>query len=275
MSVLSLSMLHKPYAFLRRDFLGEISYRLSFVSQVAGVFFSVVMFYYISRLFGSSANPYLSAYGGEYFPFVLIGIAFYRYLNVALSIFAVTIREGQVTGTLEAMFTTPTRPITLLIYSSLWSFIYATFEVAVYLFFGVVFFGFQIGQANLLSVLVVLFITILAFSSFGILSAGFVLFYKRGDPIAFVFGSLSAFLGGVYFPVAILPKFLQFGSNLLPLTYSLRSLRQAILMGAPVTKLGYDLAVLALFAAVGIPLSLIFFNTALSRAKDEGSLAQF
>ena len=145
----------------------------------------------------------------------------------------------------------------------------------VYLFFGVAFFGLQIAQANLLSVFVVLFITVLAFSSFGILSAAFVLVHKRGDPFSFVFGSLSAFLGGVYYPVTILPKFLQFSSDLLPLTYSLRALRHAILLGEPVTRLGYDLSVLTLFAAAGIPLSLIFFNRALSRAKDEGSLSQF
>ncbi|MEK6775921.1 MAG: ABC transporter permease [bacterium] len=275
MSVLSLSMVHKPMAFLRRDFLGEISYRLSFVSQIAGVFFSVVMFYYISRLFGESASRSLSAYGGEYFPFVLIGIAFYRYMGVALSIFSSTIREGQMTGTLETMLTMPTRPILLLIYSSLWSFIYATFEVAVYLFFGVVFFGLRIGQANLFSVFVVLLTTILAFSSFGILSAAFVLIYKRGDPVSFIFGTLSALLGGVYYPVTILPEFLQRGSDFIPLTYSLRAMRHAILLGEPVTKLGPDIAVLILYAAVGIPMSLFLFNRALSRAKEQGSLAQF
>ena len=275
MNALSLPRFGKPAAFLRRDFITEISYRFSFLSQIAGIFFSVIMFYFIADLFGASASPYLSAYGGEYFPFVLIGIAFYRYLNVALSTFSNTIREGQVTGILEAMLVTPTKPAAILIYSSLWKYMHATFEVLVYFFFGVVFFGFRIGQANFLSLIVVLALTLLAFSSFGILSAAFVLVFKRGDPIFFLFGTVSALLGGVYYPITVLPGALQLGSTLLPLTYSLRAMRLAILQGTPLTGLVPELSVLALFSIIGIPLSLICFHRAIRRAKELGTLAQF
>lgn len=275
MTAYAMSHAYKISAFLRRDFKTEASYRLSFLSQIAGILFSVVMFYFIALLFGESASPYLSAYGGDYFPFVLIGIAFYRYLSVALSTFSNTLREGQMTGTLEAMLVTPTRPTSVLIYSSLWKYLYATFEVLIYLLLGVAFFGFQVGQANLVSVLVVLVLTIISFSSFGILSASFILVFKRGDPIAFVFGTLSALLGGVYYPVTVLPGFLQAGSALLPLTYSLRAMRHAILQGTPVTGLGMDLTVLVLFCLIGIPLSLVLFNAALRRAKEEGTLSQY
>jgi len=271
----TLSWTSKPFAFLRRDFKTEVSYRLSFLSQFAGIFFSVVMFYFIAVLFGEAASPYLTAYGGDYFPFVLIGIAFYRYLGVALSSFSSTLREGQVTGTLETMLVTPTRPLSILVYSSQWSFLHATYEVLLYLILGVVFFGFRIGQANVVSGLVILILTILSFSSFGILSAAFVLVYKRGDPISFFFGPLSALLGGVYYPVTVLPEILQKGSACLPLTYSLRAMRHAILQGASLAELGMDITALALFALVGIPLSLIVFSKALRRAKEDGTLLQY
>jgi ABC-2 type transport system permease protein len=275
MNASALLLLHKPFAFLRRDFISEFSYRLSFLSQIAGILFSVIMFYFIAYLFGESANTHLSAYGGEYFPFVLIGIAFYRYMNVALITFSQTIREGQMTGTLEAMLVTPTKPDRILIYSSLWKYLKATFEVLVYLFFGAVFFGFQLGQANLVSTLLILVLTISAFSVFGILSAAFVLVFKRGDPVFFVFGTVSALLGGVYYPVTVLPKFLQAGSALIPLTYSLRAMRHAILQGASIGALAPELLTLTLFSAVGLPLSLILFQRALCRAREEGTLSQY
>lgn len=275
MSVCAASRTYKALGFMRRDFKTEVGYRLSFVSQILGIFFSVVMFYFISVLFGEAASPHLSAYGGGYFPFVLIGIAFYRYLSVSLSTFSNTIREGQVTGTLEAMLVTPTRPLALLLYSSFWDYLRATCEVLTYLVLGVAFFGLGIGRADVISVLVVLLLTILSFSSFGIVSAAFVLVYKRGDPVPFVFGTLSALLGGVYCPVTVLPGFMQAGSALVPLTYSLRAMRHALLQGTPVTQLGTDLAVLAFFSLIGIPLGLLLFDWALRRAKKEGTLAQY
>ena len=85
----------KMAAFIKRDFSTNISYRLSFFFQFSGIFFSVVTFYFIAKLFGKAATPYLESYGGDYFSFVLIGIAFSDYLGVGLSSFAGTIREGQ------------------------------------------------------------------------------------------------------------------------------------------------------------------------------------
>jgi ABC-2 type transport system permease protein len=275
MTLLSSSLVYKPFAFLKRDTIEETSYRLSFLYRFVGILFSAIMFYFIARLLGTSASPYLSEYGGEYFPFVLIGIAFYRYLGVSLSTFAGTIRDGQVTGTLESMLVTPTRITSVLVYSSLWGYLYATYEVLLYLLLGVILFGVHMGAANLFSVLVVLVLTILSFSSFGILSAAFVLVYKRGDPINYLFGTLSSLLGGVYYPISVLPGFLQSCSALLPVTYALRAMRHALLQGMSVGQLGFDLAILSLFAILGLPVSLWIFQRALHRAKAEGTLLQF
>ncbi len=275
---MSLSAMHSltlPYVFLGRDFTIARSYRLSFIYQTVGTFFSVFMFYFIARLVGETAAPSLAAYGGAYFPFVLIGIAFYRFLGVGLSAFSNAVREGQISGTLEAMLVTPTRPVSILIGSSIWPFLFAGYLVLLYLLLGAAFFGFQAGHANLFSVSVVLVVTLLCFSGLGILSAAFVMRYKRGDPVLFVAGTLSALLGGTYYPVSILPEMLQKCSALLPLTYSLRAMRLAILQGASLGELAGDLTVLGLFAVVGIPGSLIVFGRALRCAKKEGTLLQY
>jgi len=268
-------LIYKPLSFLRRDFMEAASYRLSFLWQIFGVLFSVVMFYFIARLFGTSASPYLAAYGGEYFPFVLIGIAFTRYLNVALSTFVDTVRDGQETGIVETMLITPTRYLAILFYSSLWDYLYVTYEVALYLSIGIFGFGLHVGSADLVSTLMVLVLAIFSFSAFGILSAAFVVVFKRGDPVSFLFGTLSTLLGGVYYPVSVLPEGLQKCANLLPLTYALRAMRHAILQGTPVSQLGMDLWALAGFAVFGIPFSLLLFQRALHRAKQEWTLLQF
>jgi ABC-2 type transport system permease protein len=265
----------KALAFLSRDFRLELSYRFSFFLQFFGIFFSVFLFYFLSLLLGEAASPYLQEYGGNYFAFVLIGIAFSGYFGVGLSSYAGSIREAQTMGTLEAILMTPTRLSTMVLASSLWDYLMTTFRVLVYLAIGVVAFGLDLGQGNLPAALVVLVLTVVSFSSLGILSASFIMVLKRGDPVTWLFNSLASLLGGVYYPIGIMPVWLQQIAGLLPITYALRAMRLALLQGASVGDLLPDLAALAGFSVVLLPISLLAFRFAVHRAKVDGSLTYY
>jgi ABC-2 type transport system permease protein len=267
--------LTKVWAFVTRDFKLQVSYRLAFLLQSFGILFTVASFYFVALLFGEAAAPHLQEYGGDYFAFVLVGIAFVRYQGVAMSTFAATIRRGQMMGTLEAMLVTPTRLSTVLVSSSLWNFTFTSLQVLVYLLLGAFLFGADLGQTNLVAAMVIQVLTILAFSGIGILSASFTMVFKRGDPINFLFGSFSTLLGGVLYPVTVLPGWLQPVSYLIPLTYSLRAMRRAILTGDSLSALSPDVLALCLFAAVLLPMSFLAFRYAVKRAKIEGSLTQY
>ena len=109
----------------------------------------------------------------------------------------------------------------------------------------------------------------------GILAAAFILVFKQGDPVTSILGSLSGLLGGVFFPVAILPDWVQIISRFLPLTYSLEGLRQAVLNGKGISQLSHQILILAAFAVVLLPLSLAVFAWAVRQAKRLGTLSQF
>ncbi|MDY6932268.1 MAG: ABC transporter permease, partial [Halobacteriota archaeon] len=119
-------ILEKAFSFIKRDFIQEVSYRFAFFLQIFGIFFSILTFYYLAQMLGTAAVPYLEPYGGDYFSFVLIGIAFSNYLMTGLSSFAGSIRNEQMMGTLEAMLVTPTKTSSIITFSSLWSFIFAS-----------------------------------------------------------------------------------------------------------------------------------------------------
>lgn len=262
-------------AFIRRDLLASASYRLSFIMQFAGIIFGVVTFYYIAQVFGAAAAPMLESYGGNYFAFVLIGIAFSDYLYLSLSTFSGSIREGQTMGTLEMMLISPLRLSTILLSSSLWGYMFTSLRVVLYLMMGTLVFGMSLGQANLPAALVVFLLSVLSFSGLGVLSASFTVMFKKGDPISWAFGSLSALLGGVFYPVSVLPGWLQPLSGFLPLTYSLDGMRLALLQGASLADVWRDVAFLAVFAGVLLPVGVLSFRLAVRRAKVEGSLAQY
>src|SRR4030042_590757 len=156
-----------PSAFLKRDISVALSYRLSFVLRIFGIFFSVASFYFLSRLFGGAMVSQLEQYGGDYFSFVLIGLAFTGYLGLSLSNFSSSIREGQMTGTLEIMLLSPTRLSSILLSSSLWGYLQTTINVIIYLVVGALVFGFNVSHANFLTAIVVLVLSIASFSGFG------------------------------------------------------------------------------------------------------------
>lgn len=270
-------MLSKPMAFLKKDFLTEISYRFAFFLQFGGIFFSVVMFYFVAELIGDAPNVQqsLSEYGGNYFSFVLIGIAFSNFLAVGLGSFSSVIRSEQMIGTLEAMLVTPTRLPTIVLSSSQWSFAFTSLRVGVYLLLGGLFFGVDFGNANIPPALVALVLTVVAFSSLGIISASFVMIFKRGDPIAWAMSTSSTLIGGVYYPISILPDWLQGISYFFPITYSLRAIRLSLLQGAGFSEVGGDLMALVIFSAITIPISLVIFRYAVARAKKVGTLAYY
>jgi ABC-2 type transport system permease protein len=263
------------WAFLKRDAMDEASYRFSFFLQFLNIFFSVGLFYFIARMLGGAASPYLAEYGGDYFAFVLIGIAFAGYFGVGLSSFSSSLRRAQTTGTLEAMLTTPTALSTIILSSSLWSYLLTTLRVLVYLLIGGLFLKVNLGGGNYLGALIVLILTIISFSSLGVIAASFIMVLKRGDPITWLFNATSSFLGGIYYPVTILPGWLQFFSYLLPVTYALRSMRLALLQGASMATILSDILVLAIFSVLLMPASLLAFRFAVRRARVDGSLSQY
>ena len=265
----------KILAFLKRDFLIEVSYRFSFVFQLASVFLSVASYYFLARFIGSSFVPGLEPYGGDYFAFVLVGVALHEYLATSLDAFSRSIRESQVAGTLEALLSTQTSLPTIVFSSAAYPFLWTTFSVVLYFTLGIGLFGVPLAHGNWAAATLILMLAIVVFSGLGILSASFVMVFKRGSPLAWLLGGLSWLLGGVLYPVTVLPEWLQFVSLLLPITYAIEGMRAALLQAAPWSQLWRSVGPLLLFALFVLPLSLASFHYATRRTRITGTLAHY
>lgn len=262
-------------AFLTRDFYTEVSYRASFVISLFGVLFSTFLFYFLSEFIGPGVAPALERYGGDYFAFVLIGIAFSGYFTVGLTGFSSALRQAQMSGTLEAMLMTPTSLPMLIVGSALWSYLFTTLRVVVYLLVGTLLLGTNLGRANYLGGLVALVLAVVAFASIGIIAASVIMVIKRGDPITGLFGNVANLIGGVFYPVEILPEWLQVVARLLPITYALDAMRLALLSGASWREIAPDLLALLAFCVILFPMSLMVFRFAVQRARQEGTLTHY
>jgi ABC-2 type transport system permease protein len=263
------------WAFIKKDISIALSYRLSFLLQFLGMFLAIATFYFLSKVIGGTLLGSLNAYGGDYFSFVLLGLALSIYMTLGLQTFSSAIREGQMTGTLEIMLLSPTKLNVILLSSAVWAYVFDSLKVFILLVLGTTVFGVSFANSNVMAAIVILMLSIACFASIGMISAALTIVLKKGDPISWAMAGLSTLLSGVFYPVAVLPHWLQSFSSVLPLTYALNAIRHAVLQGFSFYELRYDILALVGFSVALLPLALFSFKQAVKRAKIEGSLVHY
>jgi ABC-2 type transport system permease protein len=258
--------IYKAWAFFKRDFLVDLSYKLSFAFGAIHILITVAAFFFLAQVLGARTLQ-----GYESFAFILVGLAVNAYMTTCLVCFTQVVRESQLTGTLKAVLVTPTSPTEFLAFSSIYPLARATLDAAVYVAGGLAL-GLSLARVNPVPAGLLFVASLLAFSSIGLISATFILIFKRGDPLLWLFGSGSWLLGGVMYPTDVLPAWLRQIGELLPITHTLRGLRATLLTGAPLATVLPEMTVLALFAVVGLPVSVAIFEFGLRRARMTGTL---
>lgn len=263
------------YSFFLRDFRQMISYKFSFLLDVASIIFTATTFFFVARLFDSASLPALQQYTGGYFPFVLVGIAFSTYQTVGLTAFSQSLRQEQYVGTLESVLVTPIRIPTFLAGSALWDFLYATVEVILYFVIAAAVFGLSLAQTNIPSALLAIGLTLSTFMGLGILAAAFILKFKQGNPVTWLIASTGELFGGVYFPSDILPDWMKSVAQWIPMTHALSALRKSLLLNANVDAIRGDLLFLLFFTLLVWPIGIVAFQFALKKSQEDGTLGHY
>jgi ABC-2 type transport system permease protein len=260
-------------AFLRRDFRIERSYRLAFLSSLAGAVTTVLSAGFLSSIVEN--RPELDVYGGDYFTFVLIGTAALSFFSVALGSFSSTLGQEQEMGTLEALLVTPNDERRLLLCGAVWPFLFATAQLVFYLALGSALFGAKVAVDQLALAAVIMLLTLLAFSAVGLAGAAVIVLTKRAGLLLALVASAFALLGGVLYPISVLPGPLQVLAHALPMSHGLDGVRRALVADPDLGAIGVDALVLVAFAAVCVPASLQGFQWAVRRAKRAGTLSHY
>jgi ABC-2 type transport system permease protein len=264
----------KLLAFIQRGFLHASSYRLNFLGTYIGGILTVVFFAILADFYGDAQPAALAPYG-DYFTFLLIGAAFARYLSLGLRHFGRELEHELAAGTIEPVMVTATPPGLALLGPSLWILIEGILLLVLQLGLGVLFFGADFSRANWPAALVLAALTLLALNSWGLLSAAFVLVFKRADPLSWLVDVTIFMLAGVYFPIQLIPAPLRVFAYLLPLSHALEGLRFALMRGRSLAELWPYVLILIGFNALLLPLSLAAFRWALNYVKKRGSLGHY
>lgn len=269
--------LRRIWAFLARDWRLELSYRMQFFLRILSILIIVTTLFFISRIFTGFTDPRFTQWRDPLAAW-LTGLAVLNYFMTGFSSLANAIRQEQVQGTLESVLMTPISVPTIIVASSAWDFVQATFFSFLYLFFGWLFFDVHYRGSFLLA-LGFLLLTTVVLSCLGILSASFAMVFKRGDPFGVFLGAGSALFSGVFFPTQLINQYAGPGvagiSRILPPTYGLEGIRRVLIEGEGFAQVREPFLTLVVFLAVLLPFSLWVFDRAVRRAKREGSLIHY
>ena len=204
---------------------------------------------------------------------LLIGAVIWAYLGIIFEILTETVEWERWEGTIEYTFMAPlSRPVHLI---GMGLFAVGYGVVRAVLLFGVVaaFFSLHLPDANYAAALVLLVVASISFIGIGMMTAVLPLISpEKGTQLGFVAQGLLLVVSGVYYPVSVLPEWMQWIAKVSPATYALRGIRHAILNGAGVGGVWRDIWPLIVIGAVSIPLGLWVFRRGELYAKRHGKL---
>ena len=268
-------MLRKIWAFARRDWQAQRSYRLSSILQIAVYVVPLIGMYFLSVLFRSTEMEGLDRFGGEYVPFLLVGVLVSSFAGVAMGSFTNALRGAQVRGTLETLLLTRTSLLVMFFGWTLYPLIRSTLTVMVMFVGGLFVIGADFSQANPVAAILVLVLIVAVLACIGLWAGTFALVFKQADPLTRGLFILTGLVSGAVYPVEILPNWLQTVARVLPHTHAIEAMRLAILRGYSVADLSTSLGVLLLYVVILLPFGIWIFGKGMQRAKLDGSLSQY
>ncbi|HET7114462.1 MAG TPA: ABC transporter permease [Pyrinomonadaceae bacterium] len=229
-------------------------------------------------LIGVAANDYQMTLT------LVVGALLWNYLSWLYNEIAMSIAYERWEGTLEYTFMAPVSRSVHLLGVSLFSLLNSIVTSVIVLFGLMAFTDLNLRGANLPGVFVVLFVSTLAFVGLGLFAAVFpVMSAERGAEATHIFQGSLLLVSGVYYPIDVLPGWMQPLSAISPATYTLSACRKLfgvgnsastreLLAGAPLSAVWHELLILAVMGAILLPLGLMTFVRVEAWAKRTGKL---
>ncbi|HEX5690969.1 MAG TPA: ABC transporter permease [Roseiflexaceae bacterium] len=206
--------------------------------------------------------------------YLMVGTLVWHYLALVFDLVSESIQWERWEGTIEYTFMAPISRLTHLMGQAAFAILYGILHTAVILAIVSAFFQVDLSKANFPSMLLIVVAGSMSFVGLGMLAAVLPLLSpEKGLQMTNIIKALVLLVSGVYYPIAVLPTWLQPFSQISPAYYMLEGMRAALLEGAGVRAL-FAPAILPLLltGVIMIPVGLYAFSRAERYAKATGKL---
>jgi ABC-2 type transport system permease protein len=215
---------------------------------------------------------------------LVIGAMLWGFLSLLFNEVSMAIAYERWEGTLEYTFMAPVSRFAHLIGESLYAVFYSMVRLFLILIGVTLFVDLDLSQANWIGLVITLLISSLAFIGLGLIAATLPVFSpERGAEATNIFQGSLLLVSGIYYPVDVLPAWLQPLAKLSPATYALSACRKLIgvsspaadsgkFIGEPLSSVTSELLIMVLMGVVMIPFGLWVFGRVENWAKRKGKL---
>jgi ABC-2 type transport system permease protein len=224
-----------------------------------------------SQITGVQLTP---AQINEFILFLMVGTLVWHYLAVLFDLISESIQWERWEGTIEYTFMAPISRLTHLLGQAAFAVLYGVLHTGVILAIVAVFFQIDLSQANLASMMLIIISGSMSFIGLGMLAAVLPLLSpEKGLQMTNIIKALVLLVSGVYYPIEVLPAWLQPAATVSPAYYMLTGMRAALLDGTTVGQALMPYIVpLLITGIITIPVGLAVFLRAERYAKATGKL---
>jgi len=273
-----ISALQVISAFVKRDFKIWWTYKFWLTLDLTGTLLFVATYYLFSLIVSAQQVQEAGYISGGYFTFALIGIAFQQYVFFAVESINMSVREEQWNGTMETILSSATNFKIFLLGETCSFFIISSAMLLISLLTGCLLGAqFIITPASLISTIILSALLIVSHVVVGILCAGVIMKTKQGNPLTWAFSWMTQLVSGVFYPLKLLPWYLEWIGRIFPLTYSLDGIRLCLQAGQDLMSPAVlsDAVSLIIFTIIATPIALYVFKIGYDAARRDGSLGQY
>jgi ABC-2 type transport system permease protein len=204
---------------------------------------------------------------------LLIGAVIWSYLGIVFETITETVAWERWEGTIEYTFMAPLARSVHLLGMGAFAVLYGVLRTAALFAVVALFFGLAFPDANFAAALVLLAVASVSFVGVGMVTAILPLISpEKGAQLGFIAQGMLLVVSGVYYPVSVMPEWMQAIATISPATYALHGIRATVLDGAGLGDVWGDLWPLVLLGVVSIPLGLAVFRAGERYAKRNGKL---
>src|ERR671920_1939030 len=210
---------------------------------------------------------------GYLMTYLMVGALIWSYLSVLFDVLSETVSWERWEGTIEYTFMSPASRVTHLLGMGVYAIVYGIIRTALVLGVAMLAFDLDLSEANYWAALVVLAVCSISLVGFGVVAAVMPLLSpEKGQQVTYIVSALLLLVSGVYYPVNVLPGWMQSIATVSPVTYGLRGSRAALQDGAGIAQLWDTIWPLLIMGVVFVPLGLYVFHLGELYAKRTGKL---
>ncbi len=200
----------------------------------------------------------------NYFDFMAPGLMAMTVMMSVMTGLPAAISHEREIGTLDGMMVAPIRRLGIILGKTLAQTVRGLLQGTLILILAIALFSVVI-HGNILLIFALLFLGVFSFVGLGVVITSFAKDQETAMMVMMTLMFPMLFLSGVFFPIQQMPWYMQNISKVLPLTYAITALRKVMVLGADLSAISLEVAVLIGFGTVMILIALPVFRKAMTR----------